>query len=270
MTAFHVWTAPGAEDVRPVVHKISMSDVIDCLRLGAQDFYAAPTHYVFLGLIYPIAGVLLMTWAAGADLLPLIFPLASGFALIGPFAALGLYEISRRRQEGRQTHWSDIVALRDSPALPSILMFGALLLGVELLWLLVAQGLYIQLFDNEVPLRVDWFIADVFNTEAGLSLIIWGVMIGFLFALVVLASSVVAFPMLLDRDCGLGIAIETSLRVSRQNPVEILAWGAIVAGLLVVGFLPLMVGLAVVMPILGHATWHLYRKTVALPEEIMA
>ncbi|MBP1851042.1 DUF2189 domain-containing protein [Rhizobium halophytocola] len=262
MTAFHVWAAPGEEFARPVVNKISNADVIDALRKGAEDFYAKPSHYVFLGLIYPVAGILLMAWAAGANLLPLLFPLASGFALIGPFAALGLYEMSRRREAGLQTSWQDIAALRDSPALPSLLALGAMLVGIELLWLLVAQGLYIHFFDGDVPLRFDWFLADIFNTGSGLSLMIWGIAIGFIFAVVVLASTIIAFPMLLEQDCGAGRAIETSLRVTARNPVQVALWGIVVSVMLVIGFLPMLVGLTITVPILGHATWHLYTRLV--------
>jgi uncharacterized membrane protein len=253
---------PSELAARPAVRRIGMSDVWDALARGFDDFRAKPSHYVFLSLIYPICGVVLVTWSSGANMLPLIFPLVAGFALLGPFFAIGLYEISRRRERGMDTSWRHALEVRHSPALPSILAVGAMLLAFFVAWLVVAQLLYTSLFGLEPPQSLALLLASVFGSEAGLLLMLAGNAIGFCFALVVLATTVIAFPLLLDRDVGAVAAIETSLRATLVNPVPIACWGLIVAALLVVGSIPLFVGLAVVMPILGHATWHLYRKLV--------
>lgn len=242
--------------------RIGLSDVWDALTLGFEDFRAKPSHYVFLSLIYPISGVVLVTWSSGANMLPLIFPLVAGFALLGPFLALGLYEISRRRERGMDASWRHALAVRHSPALPSILAVGAMLMALFVAWLVFAQTLYTSLFGPEPPQSLALFIAGIFSSENGLLLVLAGNVIGFCFALVVLATTVIAFPLLLDRDVGAVAAIETSLRATLVNPLPIACWGLMVAALLVVGTIPLFVGLAVVMPILGHATWHLYRKLV--------
>ncbi|MFC6444161.1 DUF2189 domain-containing protein [Shinella zoogloeoides] len=262
MASFHVMAGPGEMLARPAIRRIGLSDIWDALARGFDDFRAKPSHYVFLSLIYPICGIVLVTWSSGANMLPLIFPLVAGFALLGPFFAIGLYEISRRRELGMDTSWRHALEVRHSPALPSILAVGAMLMVLFVAWLVFAQMLYTDLFGPEPPQSLALFLASVFSSENGLLLMLAGNAIGFCFALVVLATTVIAFPMLLDRDVGAVAAIETSLRATLMNPVPIACWGLIVAALLIVGTIPIFVGLAVIMPILGHATWHLYRKIV--------
>jgi Predicted integral membrane protein len=262
MAAFHVWAGADSIHHRAAIREIDANDVFAALREGVEDFLASPSHYIFMGLIYPIIGVVLMVWASGANMLPLLFPLLSGFALVGPFAALGLYEISRRRESGLSWTFRDIVAVRHSPALPSILALGVLLSMVFVFWLVAAQQIYVAHFGEEAPSSLVAFFGNVLQTGVGRSMMFWGIAIGFGFALVVLASTVVAFPMLLDRDCGAATAIETSIRATFANPFPVALWGMIVVAMLAIGAIPLLVGLAVTMPILGHATWHLYRKMV--------
>lgn len=263
MTDFHVMA--GAQDalVHPQIRRIGRADIADALGLGIDDFLVKPSHYVFLCIIYPLVGVVLAYWTSGAGALPLLFPLMSGFALIGPFAAIGLYEISRRRELGMDTSWWHAFGLRHSPAVPSIAAMGIMLLVVFVAWLLAARGLYVWLFGPEAPASIGSFLDEVFTTGHGWALIILGNLIGLAFALVVLCTTVIAFPMLIDRDCGVVSAIETSARAVLANPGTMILWGLIVAAALVIGSIPLFAGLAIVVPVLGHATWHLYRKLVA-------
>ncbi|MBX4954446.1 DUF2189 domain-containing protein [Rhizobium lentis] len=263
MAAFHVMTGASESFARPVVNRISIADVFDALKRGFEDFREKPSHYVFLCLMYPIAGIFLTLWTSGANLLPMVFPLMSGFVLIGPIAAIGLYEISRRREEGLDTSWRHALEVRHSPALPSIVAVGLMLFALFVVWLVTAQTLYTNLLGEVFPRTMTDFTRQVFGTAQGLQLIIWGNLIGFGFALVVLAISVITFPFLLDRDVGAVAAVVTSIRATVINPVPVLLWGLIVAALLVIGTIPVFAGLALVIPILGHATWHLYRKLVA-------
>ncbi|TPJ75929.1 DUF2189 domain-containing protein [Mesorhizobium sp. B2-6-2] len=267
MAGFHVMADARGMHVQPTVRHITTSDLWDALRLGAEDFWAKPSHYVFLCLIYPIVGLILTRWSSGSNAIQLVYPLMSGFALIGPFAAIGLYEISRRRELGMSSRWHHALDVRRSPALPSIAVIGVLLFALFLLWLFAAQSLYTSLFGAEPPASVGAFLRDVLTTGRGWTLILVGNAVGFVFAAVVLATTVIAFPLLLDRDVGAVSAIETSARAVMANPLTMALWGLTVAVLLVVGSIPLFAGLAVVMPILGHATWHLYRKVVE-PEQI--
>lgn len=253
-------TAATRDD--PTVRKIRLGDLREVVSKGAADFWAMPTHLFFLGLIYPLVGLVLARLVFGYDVLPLLFPLVAGFALVGPLAALGLYEISRRRERGLEPTWKDAFAVFRSPSLPAIAALGLLLLAIFFMWIAIANALYVATFGYAPAASVPDFLDRIFNTPAGWTLIVLGNGIGFVFALVVLAISVVSFPLLLDRKVSPIVAILTSLRAVAANPVVMAAWGLIVAALLVVGALPLFIGLAIVVPILGHATWHLYRKVV--------
>lgn len=262
MAASHVMVNARDEYARPVVQKVGTADIIDALKLGFVDFNAKPSHYVFLCLMYPIAGIVLAYWSAGANLVPLIYPLMSGFALLGPIAALGLYEISRRREQGLDSSWFHALEVRHSPALPSIIAVSVLLLAVFIAWIMVAQRIYITNFGEAAPASISSFVSDVLTTPEGWSLILWGNLTGFVFAVIVLATTVVTFPLLLDRHVRAGVAINASIRATIANPGPVALWGLIIAVLLVAGMIPFFIGLAIVLPVLGHATWHFYRKLI--------
>jgi uncharacterized membrane protein len=255
-----------AEPVRdlPEVSSIGPADLVDALAKGLADFRAMPTHVIFLSLIYPIAGLIIMRWTFGYDILPMLYPLLAGFALIGPFAAIGLYELSRRREMGLDTSWRHAFDIVHSPSLWSIAALGMLLLAIFGVWLAVAHGLYVAYFgEDEQPITLAELGRRIFQTPQGRSLIVTGNAIGFLFALAAFALSAVSFPLLLDRNVGMAAAIVTSIRAILKNPFTMILWGVVVAAGLALGSLPFLFGLAVVMPILGHASWHLYRKVVA-------
>ncbi len=249
----------------PEVRRIGIADLRGVLAAGVRDFGAYRTDVLFLCLIYPLAGLVLARLAVGYDLLPLVFPLASGFALLGPVAALGLYEMSRRREQGERIGWADAFGVLRSPALGTILVLGLVLLVAFLAWLGAAQLIYAVTLGPEPPASLGAFVGDVFTTGAGWAMILIGCGVGFLFAVGVFTISVISFPLLLDRDVGLGAAIATSVAAVRTNPGPMAAWGLIVSGGLVLGSLPALLGLVFVMPILGHATWHLYRRVVVPP-----
>jgi uncharacterized membrane protein len=249
----------------PVIRKISLSDLHQALRLGWEDFKAVPSHAIILCVIYPILGLVLARTVLGYSVLPLLFPLAAGFALLGPFAALGLYELSRRRERGEPASAWDAVDVLRSPSFAAMLGLGTLLLALFVTWVASAQAIYVAAFGYEAAANIPDFASRVLTTPQGWWLIIAGCGVGFLFAVVALCVSVVSFPLMLDRHAGAADAMLTSLRAVAQNPVPMAAWGLIVAALLVVGSLPFFLGLAVVIPLLGHATWHLYRKVI-VPE----
>lgn len=262
MTHLHVMSGSESSPTLPVVRKIKMRDLKEALFKGLDDFRAFPTHVMFLSIIYPVIGLVLARLTLSYDLLPLLFPLAAGFALIGPFAAIGLYELSRQRELGLDVSWKNAFAARRCPAVNGIIALGVLLLIIFILWIAVAEGIYIANLGHAPAASVPDFLRQFFMTPAGWTLIVVGNGVGFLFAGAVLAISIVSFPLLLDRDVGVLEAIQTSVRAVLRNPVTIAMWGLIVAALLTVGSLPLFVGLAVVMPVLGHSSWHLYRKLV--------
>jgi uncharacterized membrane protein len=250
----------------PTVRRITVADLGDALARGLDDFAAFRTDVAFLCVIYPVVGLVLARLAFGYEMLPLLFPLASGFALIGPVAAVGLYEMSRRREAGAEVSWADAFGVVRAPAFGAIVLFGLLLMAIFLVWLNVAIAIYDLTLGPEQPASVGAFARDLFTTDMGWTLIGGGIGIGFLFAVLVLAISVVSVPLLLDRDIGLTAAVRTSLRAVAANPGSMAVWGLIVATGLAIGSIPLFLGLIIVMPVLGHATWHLYRRVVAPPE----
>jgi uncharacterized membrane protein len=246
----------------PRVRTIGITDLQDALARGIDDFAAMPSHAIFLCLIYPIAGLFLARLLLGYDVLPMLYPIAAGFALLGPFAAIGLYELSRRREQGLEASWEHAFEVFRSPSSGAIAALGVLLTIIFFVWVAVAQAIYVATFGYVPAASIPEFLRQVFTTPQGWTLIVVGNAVGFLFALLVLTISVVSFPLLLDRDVGAADAILTSVRAVAANPVPMAVWGLIVAGALVLASLPLFFGLTIVMPILGHATWHLYRKVV--------
>jgi len=262
MAHSHVLLGAGDTPAQLTVKRIKFSDLKDSLRRGLNDFKAVPTHAMFLCAIYPIVGLLLARLAFGYSILPLFYPLAAGFALIGPLAALGLYELSRRREARLEVSASHALDVVESSSIGAIVALALVLLCLFVLWVAFANAIYIANFGYAPPASIRGFVHDILTTRAGWNLIIVGNGVGFLFAVLALTVSVISFPLLLDRDVGAAVALLTSIRVVQKNPLTMAAWGLIVAVLLFLGSLPAFLGLTVVMPVLGHATWHLYRKTV--------
>jgi uncharacterized membrane protein len=250
-------------DTLPKVRRLGIEDIRIALRKGLEDFAACRSDVVFICLLYPIIGIFLAWVAFQHALLPLLFPVMSGFALIGPIAAVGLYEMSRRRETGAAPNLGDAFAVVRSPSFAAILALGIMLFATFVVWLIIADQLYNATIGPEPPASIGAFLSAVFTTGAGWVMTIVGLVVGCAFAALVLATSVVSFPMLLDRKCGVPAAVVTSIRVTLHNGPVIGLWGVIVAGSLVLGSIPAFLGLIVVMPILGHATWHLYRRAVA-------
>lgn len=246
----------------PAVRKISVDDLKEALSSGLADFAACRSDVIFICIVFPIGGLVLARVAMDFNMLPLLFPVISGFALIGPAAAVGLYEMSRRREQGLKAGWADAFRVVRSPSFGAVFTLALILLVIFFIWLAVAQLIYAVTLGPEPPASFSGFVSEVFTTARGWTMALVGIAVGAVFAMAVLAISVISFPLLLDRDVGLVGAVTTSLRAVAVNPLPMALWGLIVAGGLVLGSLPVFLGLIVVMPVLGHATWHLYRKTI--------
>ena len=267
-SALHGMDAAGhrhtpAPAVAPRIRQLSAGDLFAALGEGFDDFRADPTHYLFLCAIYPALGLLLARVASGAAAFPLLFPLVAGFALLGPFAAVGLYELSRRREAGAEIAWWHAFDVFRSPALGDILKLGLALAGLFVLWLVAAEAIYLLTVGALAPASFGALLHDALFTWRGWVLIAAGNLLGLGFAVVALMIGVVSFPMLVDGAAGVELAVTTSLAAVRANKAAMAGWGLIVAFWLMVGSVPFLLGLAVVIPVLGHATWHLYRRTVA-------
>jgi uncharacterized membrane protein len=258
---FHAGRDSTALDL-PAVRRIGIQDLKIALEKGLDDFWAMPSHLVFFALIYPALGLLLARLAVGYDVLPLVFPLVAGFALLGPVAATGLYALSARREQGHESTWKDAWGVLRSPSFPSIAALGLVLMAIFIVWLYTAQSIYIWNFGYAQPESPETFLRQVLTTPRGHALILQGCVAGFLFAVAVLAISIVSFPIMIDRNVGPIVAVLTSIRATLRNPVMVALWGLIVTAGLIVGSAPALVGLILTMPILGHASWHLYRRIV--------
>lgn len=245
----------------PTIRRIGFGDLFAALRAGWADFRAAPTQLLFLAALYPIIGFIAARAATG-DTKPLLFPLLAGLSLMGPLAAIGLYEISRRRERGEPTDLTTPFLVLRSPAIGGIVLLGIVLAILFAFWVGLAQTIYRATMGPAVAPTMGGFLADIFGTAPGWQLIVVGNTVGAAFAAVALSISVVSFPMMLDRLCGPGLAVVTSVRTVLRNPAAMLAWGVMVAIILALGAIPLLLGLAVAVPVLGHATWHLYRRVV--------
>jgi uncharacterized membrane protein len=252
----------NVEQADPAVRRIGAADLWSALSKGYADFMDTPTHLLFLGAIYPIVGFMAARAASGGALLPLLYPLVAGLSLMGPFVALGIYELSRRREQGLPVSWVNAFDVLRSPALGSIALLGVLLCAIFVAWLFAAHAVYRVTMGETLPDSLRDLLVLTVTTSAGWSLILLGHAVGLLFAVAVLTLTVVSFPLLLDRGVAPLVAVRTSVRAVCRNPIPMAYWGLIVAVSLFLGCLPFFIGLAVVMPVLGHATWHLYRRLV--------
>jgi len=243
------------------VRTIGEADLRDALRQGWADFMERRGDLIFAGIIYPLVGVLAAFVALRGSLIHLFFPVTAGIALLGPVAAVGFYELARRREEGLESSWSHFLDVARRPAFESIMAVAGLLLMIFLAWLLVAATLYLGLM-GAPPESVGDFLTRLFTTPEGWALIVLGNLAGLFFAALVLTLSVVSMPMLVDKDVDARTAVDTSIRAVAANKAAMLRWGIMVAALLVLGSVPFFVGLAAVLPVLGYATWHLYTKLV--------
>lgn len=251
--------------IRPEVNRIGVGDIRAALREGAEDFAALRSDVIFAVMLYPVIGFVLAIWTFKAGQMHFLFPLVAGFPLIGPVAAIGLYEMSRRREQGKATDWGAALSRLTGPVLGPVLTLGFLLVAIFFFWLFAAHLIWAATLGPETYSSLFALLRDTFTTSAGWTMMLVGLAVGLIFAAVVLCLSLVSFPLLIDRPVGVPVALATSFAVARRNPRATALWGLIVAVLLLLGTIPLFAGLIVVLPILGHATWHLYRRAVAAP-----
>jgi len=259
----------GVDNNAYPVRRITTADLRAALREGFADFSEKRGDLIMIGLIYPIVGLLVSVAAMNKSVWEWIFPLAAGISLLGPLVATGFYQLAKRREEHVDAGWGHFLDIMHHPSRHEIAAVGVALVGIFILWLAAAGMIYTAFFG--APLHqpsLGVFLNQVFTTPEGWGMIIVGNLVGLAFAVVVLALSVVSLPMLVDRKVDARTAIRTSLRAFSENKGVLLGWGFIVAALLVLGSIPMFVGLAVVLPALGYATWHLYTRLVdrsALP-----
>jgi uncharacterized membrane protein len=246
---------------RPEVRKITTDDLRASLALGWADFRKAPAFGLFFSAVYVLGGVamvyiLLATGKSWATL-----PIIVGFPLIGPFAAVGLYEVSRRLQTGEPLDWGrvlGVVIAEKNRQMPSI---AAVILIFFLFWNFLAHMIFALFLGLTVMTNITSSFA-VFLTPNGLMMLVVGTAVGGVLAFVLYAITVVSLPLLLDKEVDFVTAMITSFSAVTENLGVMLIWGALVSVLLLVGMVPAFLGLLVVLPLLGHATWHLYQRLI--------
>ena len=246
------------------IRKIGTRDLWTSLKEGYEDFNAKPSFGIFLIVIYPLFALLLTLIAVGAKPLQLAFPILAGLTLLGPVVSVGLFAMSRRREHGLDLNWRSAFDFIHTFSFAPIAALTVMMTLLYAAWLFMAQFIYVGLFGADPPVSLAAFASEVTTTRRGGALIFYGFGVGAVFAFAAFAISIFSFPLLLDKPTTLITAVSTSIRAVTGNFVVMLIWGVIVVALLAVGAGLLLIGLAAVLPILGHATWHLYRKVVEI------
>jgi Predicted integral membrane protein len=262
MVAIHAAPSKDLAEPEIPVRTLTSSDLNLSLREGWNDFLSMRGDLIFIGMLYPLVGLVAAWVTQGSNVLPLFFPIAAGISLLGPIVAVGFYELARRREAGLESDWSHFFDVRKRPSADGLGAVAALLVGIFALWMAVAAGLYLALWGASYPESIGAFLTRLFTTSEGWALIVIGNLVGACFAVLVLAISFVALPMLVDCNIEARTAVDTSIRAFRANKGKLIRWGFTVGILLVLGSIPVFIGLAVVLPWLGYATWHLYTHVI--------
>lgn len=243
------------------VRKIEVADLWDALRRGYADF-EAKSAVPFLIIFYFLAAALIALFASGQELRYLAFPIVAGFNLVGPIVAICFFQMSRRRERGLGSTWREAFKFVHTHSFAPLLALSLLMAALYVFWLYMAELIYFGMFGDNPPASLGAFLTELFTTRRGWGLIAYGNFVGFLFAFTTMAVSIVSFPLALDKPVNSFTAIRVSIKAFTSNVGVLAVWGLIVVALVGVGLLLFLVGLAVTLPVLGHATWHLYRKLI--------
>jgi uncharacterized membrane protein len=242
------------------IQTLSFDDLVESLGAGLQDFRAAPLYGLFFGACYVLGGWLIIAMLWKLNLPFFAYPLAMGFVLVAPFFASGLYEVSRRLEVGEPLSWPAILGAFRGPEKRD-LRWMALVTGFSMvLWMDIAAILFFG-FMGFQDFGPDFF-TNLFTTPSGLLFLLIGNTAGALIAAAVFSISVISFPMLFDRDIDFVTAMVTSVKTVEKNPRVMFIWALIIGALMLLSLLSALVGLIIIVPVLGHATWHLYRRTI--------
>lgn len=251
----------AAHDEIPELRTISMSDLRDALAKGADDYKHSWPVSLPLALCFSLIGLFLLEAVRGAQFLQLLFPMISGFALLGPIACVGFYQYSRLREANRPIRPTHLLAI-GWKRFRNILFLSVILLAVFSLWLLLADSVYTWAVNGDIAPTEVHFWKQLGDPSVIGRLVGLGGVVGFFIAVLVFSMSVISFPLLLDRDVGAAVAMGLSVKAVVENPLVMAKWAAFIAVSLLMGFIPMLLGLSVALPLLGHASWHLYRKVV--------
>ncbi|WP_299475097.1 DUF2189 domain-containing protein [uncultured Roseibium sp.] len=262
-------TASTKDTLRPIplVNKITANDVIDALAAGLADFRKAPVYGLAIGALFAIGGLFVILSAAALNMSYLSYPAAAGFVLIGPFAAVGLYEVSRRLGSGEELSWPAILGTMWAQKGRELSWMAFVVLFIQIMWMYQVRLLLALFLGFKSFASFDEFLTEVITTPEGLMFLAVGHVVGAILSLVLFSLTVVSFPLLLEEDRDFITAMITSVRAVVVSPIPMIGWALVVTALLIVSMVPAFLGLIVVLPVLGHTTWHLYKKCVTIPKE---
>ncbi len=250
----------------PKINKVTAEDITASLKAGFSDFLARPFMSGFFGLFYAVFGILLVWCLIWLGKIWMIIPAIVGFPLVAPFAAAGLYEMSRRLQKGQSFGWSDILTVMANQRKREMGWMAFVTLFIFWVWIYQVRLWLAIILQNASFSDFDGFLNTVFFTPQGWTFLAVGTCIGALLSAVLFAVTVVAMPMLLDREINFVSAMLTSIRVVNESPVVMLGWAAIISVTMLLSMAPAFLGLIFTLPILGHTTWHLYQRAVTPAE----
>ena len=249
----------------PVVRPVGFDDIRSALVAGLSDFARAPLFGLFFGGLYAAGGIFIVFAATRLHMPWMIYPLAIGFPLIGPFVAVGLYDVSRKLEAGRPLVWREVLTVVLAQRKRELSWMAFVMLFVLWIWMYQIRLLLALFLGFKSFLSFDAFVHILVATPEGLAFLAVGHVVGAFLALALYSITVVSVPLLLERNIDFVTAMITSVSAVFTSPVPMLAWGVVVTLLLIAACIPFFLGLLIVLPVLGHATWHLYRRIVAPP-----
>ena len=254
--------AANAGRTQPIeIRKIEIADVMDCIAKGVQDFVRAPRYGMFFGAIYAIGGLMMIWFAFAMEYPYLAYPLIMGFALFAPLGAAGTYEISRRLETGEPLSWPAVIGAVWSRAGKDLGWLALVSLFTFIVWLDLALFVFLTFYGASIPSLPQLF-ANIFSTPYGMTFLLVGNALGAIIALIVFSITAFSPPLVVDRDVDFVTAMTASVRAVMANPRPMLAWAIVIGADLAIAFATLFVALLAIFPILGHTTWHLYRRVI--------
>lgn len=246
----------------PDVRAVSFQTIRECLQAGLRDFLRAPLFGLFFGGIFTLGGLFILLCLTYFDMPWMIIPVAIGFPLIGPFVAVGLYEVSRRLSAGQPLVWRDILLVIFRQRERQLSWMAFVVLFVFWMWIYQVRLLLALFLGFKSMSTIPKFIEVVTTTQEGLLFVAVGTVSGAILSFVLFSATVIAMPLLLDRELDFISAIIVSFKTVLKSPAPMIGWGIVVVVLAVIGMIPAFLGLIIVMPVLGHATWHLYEAAI--------
>lgn len=245
----------------PVVRRAEVSDIVAAIEAGLRDFRRAPLYGLFFGSIYALGGVLAYRLSTALGWGWLVMPMLAGFALIGPFVAVGLYEVSRRLAKGEPLSFFAVLGCMFQQGKRELGWMALICVFAFVMWMYQIR-LLVALFFSFAPVELAAFVRMLVTTQQGLAFLAIGTLWGAVIAIVIFSLTVVSFPLLLDRDRDFITAMIASVQAVTKSPVVMIGWGLVTVAVVLIACLPFFLGLPIVLPVLGHATWHLYTRLV--------